>query len=161
MHTIIKILAVYLILVPIGAWLVYVWRLKTRPAQLRFVLETVVAAVIVLILAKIGSAQYDNPRPYVVAHIQPYFSASADNGFPSDHTLLGSYLAMLLWYHNRRLGWALLGVALIIGLARVAGKVHHLVDIVGAFGFSIVGVTVGIYLVRWAMKRYWPHFAAR
>jgi undecaprenyl-diphosphatase len=154
MHTLITILAQYLIIVPIVAELVFLWRLKSERDRLKFVAEGLVAAVLVLILARIGSALYNNPRPYIVAHIQPYFSASTDNGFPSDHTLLSSFLAMLIWHHNRRWGWVLLAIAVIIGLARVAGKVHHLVDIGGALAFSIVGVTAGVYLTRWVNKRY-------
>jgi len=134
----------------------YLFMLETRNARIRFVLEALVAAFFVLLLAKIGSALYDNPRPYVVAHIRPYFPASTDNGFPSDHTLLSGYLAILLWYQNKRWGWPLLAIALIVGLARVAGKAHHLVDIAGALVFAAVGVTVGVLLVRAAIRRWRP-----
>jgi membrane-associated phospholipid phosphatase len=160
MHTLIVILAQYLIAVPIIAWLVYGLRLESRGARLRFVLEAAVAAVIVVLLAKIGSALYDNPRPYIVAHIRPYFPASADNGFPSDHTLLSGYLAMLLWYRDKRWGWPLLGIAAVIGLARVAGKAHHLIDIVGALVCAAVGVSLGLYLTRRAIRRWRPQLQA-
>lgn len=154
MHALITFPAQYLILVPVVAWVGILAGLQTKSARLRFAAETVASAVFVVLLARIGSALYNNPRPYIVAHIQPYFSASTDNGFPSDHMLLSSSLAMLVWYHNRRWGWVLLAVAVIIGLARVAGKVHHLVDIVGALAFAVAGVSAGVYLTRWSFARY-------
>ena len=93
-----------------------------------------------MLLAVLGSYLFDNPRPFISDGVTPLFSSALDNGFPSDHTLLTAFLAFAVLVYSRRLGIALLILAFIVGWARVAGGVHHAVDVLGSF--AIAGVAV-------------------
>lgn len=147
MHEIVIIVAKYFLALSfLGA--LYVW-LKLNPEQKKlFILEGVVGGILAILLAVIGSKLYNDPRPFVVGHFTPYFAHGADNGFPSDHTLLTSVLAFLAMKYSKLWGWILLAVAVLIGLARVIGGVHHLADIIGSIIFAGVGVLVAQSIIR-------------
>ena len=42
------------------------------------------------------------PRPFVVQHVAPLFPRDADNGFPSDHTLLATFFAVCVFFYSRK-----------------------------------------------------------
>ena len=90
-----------------------------------------------LIIAKILRLFIYDPRPFAVEHIQPLISHIADNGFPSDHTLLTATIAVILFQFNKKLGLILFLLSFLIGLARILAKVHHLTDILGSLGIAI------------------------
>ena len=56
------------------------------------------------IIANILGRLFYNPRPFVVEHIKPLIPHTANNGFPSDHTLLVICIASVLFVYNKRLG---------------------------------------------------------
>lgn len=131
--------AQYLIVVPILAtgYLLYSLDAKTRK---QYLILLVCGGVLTILLAIVGSYLFDNPRPFISDGVTPLFSSSLDNGFPSDHALLAAFLAFAALVYSRRLGIALLALAVIIGWARVAGGVHHAVDMLGSFVFAGVAV---------------------
>lgn len=155
MHETIIIIAKYFIglsaLVALAVWL------KLSLAQKkRFVLVSIAGGGLSLGLAKIGAKLYYDTRPFVTSHLTPYFSHAADNGFPSDHTLLASFLGFIVWRYNRRAGSLLLGLAVLIGLSRVIAGVHHLSDIVGSFIFAFIGAWLANGLIRYLIKTRRP-----
>src|ERR1700704_4461652 len=129
MHEIVIIVAKYWIVIPVVASAI-VWLRLSGARKKEYVLMIVFGAMITVLLAKVGSKLFDNPRPFVVGHFKPYFAHGADNGFPSDHTLLASLLAFTMLWFSKKVGVVLCAVALLIGLARIAAGVHHLIDIV-------------------------------
>lgn len=138
MHEIIKLVAEYfLVFSVIGAALVY-YRIS-HENKVRFALLIVVGGVITLLLAKIGSLLFYDPRPFVQGHFVPILKHAVDNGFPSDHTLLAAFLAWASLVYSRKLGSILLIVAVLVGLARMAAGVHHSLDILGSFVFAAIG----------------------
>jgi undecaprenyl-diphosphatase len=102
-------------------------------------------AIIAYIFAKIGGALYYDPRPFVSQHITPLFTHAADNGFPSDHMLLSSVIAVTFLKVAPKWGIVFSIAAILIGSARVAAHVHSPIDIVGAAIFA----TLGVYLAHW------------
>lgn len=142
MHGIITFIANYALAVPIIGVVVLWLSLDSKQKKKQFLIQAIVVAVVIVLLARLGSWLYYNPRPFVVGNFAPYFPHPNNNGFPSDHTLFTSYLAFLVLSYNRKLGVLLLIVAAAIGVARVIAGVHHLIDIVGAFAIS--GMTVGV-----------------
>lgn len=108
----------------------------------------VISFPVAFIISRIVSHFFNNPRPFVVGRFVPLIAHAADNGFPSDHALLVSALAMLFWWSNRRMSLLLWVLAIAVGLSRVLVGVHHLVDIVG----SMVIVIVTFVAVRWVVK---------
>src|SRR5690348_13209583 len=80
-----------------------------------------------------GRRLINDPRPFVAGHFTPLLPHGNDNGFPSDHTLLASFLGFAILRYRRGLGAAMLFVAACIGIARIAAGIHHLEDIIGSF----------------------------
>jgi len=151
MHEIITLIAEYFIVLSIiGTGLV--WLKLTNEDKKRFIVLVIGGAIITLLLAKIGSKIFYNPRPFVVGHFTPYFQHGNDNGFPSDHTLLSSFLAFAALKYSKKTGYALLVIAILIGLSRVIAGVHHLIDIIGSILFALLGCTLAYYLI----ERFWP-----
>ncbi len=105
----------------------------------------------VYVTGLLGSALYYNPRPFVSEHITPLISHAADNGFPSDHTLLVAALASILYCYNRVLGIVVFAIAILVGASRVFAGIHHSIDIIGSLGIAIA-VTLVVY--RMARKRF-------
>lgn len=54
------------------------------------------------IIARIASYFILIPRPFVIENIQPLIAHVADNGFPSDHTLLSMTIASVIFVYNKK-----------------------------------------------------------
>ena len=141
MHAFDTIIAKYFILLAL-LLAAYAWWRLPRNLKKSYAILAIIAGVLTLLLAKIGSHIYSDPRPFVSDHVTPYFGHSTDNGFPSDHTLLAAFLAWFTIGYNRKIGWILIIVAVLIGGARVIAGVHHTIDIVGSL--VIAGIAVGL-----------------
>ena len=114
--------------------------------------ELLIFAAIVLpsayVLAKISALLYWDPRPFVVGGFVPLIPHAPDNGFPSDHTLLVSAVALVVFAFNKKVGSAFLLLALVVGFSRVLAGVHHAVDVFG----SLVFAAIAFYATkRWAL----------
>lgn len=81
---------------------------------------------------------YYNPRPFVVNNLTPLIEHSADNGFPSDHTLLVASIAVWATIFNRKLGLILWVIALTVAVSRVYVGVHHTLDVLVSILISIL-----------------------
>src|SRR6185312_131460 len=101
--TLIILSAKYLIALPVIVVLAYLllvsWAQKSR-----LILISLVAMTLSYALARVASDLYSDPRPFVVGHFKPLIDHAADNGFPSDHMLLASTIAMIVFFFNKRMG---------------------------------------------------------
>jgi len=141
MHEVVTLVAKYFVIIPLliaG----YVWLRLEQKDKLRFVLLALASGVVAVLLAKVGSKLYYDPRPFVSGHFTPYIPHASDNGFPSDHTLLSAWLGFLTLSRSRRLGALALAFAVLVGGARMIAGVHHLLDIVGSFVCAAVAVAL-------------------
>jgi undecaprenyl-diphosphatase len=121
---------------------------KSRRREL-FIFATT-TLVLAYILAKISSFLYYDPRPFVIGNFVPLIQHVADNGFPSDHMLLASTVALIVFRFKRKWGIFLFALAFIVGISRVFAGVHHLVDIFG----SIVVSVASYYIVCGLTERF-------
>ena len=64
-----------------------------------------------------------------------------DNGFPSDHATAAFALAGALLVRRRLLGGVLVGVALVLGVARIFVGVHWPSDVLAA---AVIGISTGV-----------------
>lgn len=94
------------------------------------------------ITARILSFFFYNSRPFVVENVQPLIAHVADNGFPSDHTLLASAVSAIVFAFNKKVGIALWIMTFAVGASRVLAKVHHAVDVLGSMLVVILVVLV-------------------
>ncbi len=106
------------------------------------VLFAIPALILTYLLGKLGGFIYFDPRSFVVGHFTPLISHIADNGFPSDHTLLVAGLAAVGTYWNKRMGILLWALAVLVAVARVYVGVHHPIDVIGSIIIALVAVPV-------------------
>ena len=141
--------AKYLVFVIILIAAVYAYGLPSekRKELLIFALFSLPLAYVV---AKIASALYFNPRPFVVGNFSPLIAHAADNGFPSDHTLLSAAVATAVYFFYRKLGIWLLSLSVLVGLSRVAAGVHHLLDI---FASVIIAFVTGMIVWKFRNRK--------
>ncbi len=97
------------------------------------------SAVLSIILTKLAGLCYVDPRPFTQG-VHALMEHEADNGFPSDHTVLSVTAALLCFRLNRELGVAALLLAAIVGACRVLSGVHHPVDAFAGAAIGIVAV---------------------
>lgn len=132
MDTIIKLVAKLFILIPAVVAIYFWWKVLPAKERKNGLISLVSLGILSLIIAMIAQHLYVNPRPPYKDGSTPLFQPSDYNGFPSDHTLFASVVAFWLMRYSRRLGLIMLGVALVIGWARVAAHVHHAIDVFAA-----------------------------
>ena len=136
--------AKYLIIV-IGLLALGYWLTLPRKQKTEVLVMGIITGIVALILAKAGGALFTDPRPFVSDHITPLFPYTADNGFPSDHTLLGMTVTMALLSVSRRWALNVFVLTIVVGASRVLAGVHHPIDIVGSILFGALGGVVAIY----------------
>jgi membrane-associated phospholipid phosphatase len=90
-------------------------------------------------------AVYHHPRPFVTLQV-PHLLNDSLYSFPSGHTIFMFALATGVYRVNKKLGWWLYGLGLLIGLARVAGGVHYPSDILGGMVLGIATTCCVVYI---------------
>ena len=148
--------AKYLLFVSTAIALVYFLK-QPRQKQKEILVFAAILLPLSYIVAKILSHFYFDPRPFVLGYFVPLIPHAADNGFPSDHTLLGAAIAFAVFQFNKKLGILLLFLAILVGAARVLAGVHHFTDIAG----SIIIVGLVYSLEVYANPASWRIFQER
>lgn len=150
MNTFFIFSAEYLFLLPViilgGYFFAKSWREWGRLA-----LFAIPTGLLTYLLGFVGSLLYYDPRPFVVSHFTPLISHTADNGFPSDHTLLVAAFATVGMYWNKWLGVVLWAITLLVAVSRVYVGVHHFVDVFASMVFALIAV----FVWRLIMYRLW------
>ena len=141
------------VLYVVAAAAAYVWLRASRPDKVSLAFEAVVAMVLVAVMVKVAGAVHVDPRPFVQnPTVKPLFQHPPDNGFPSDHTALATAIALVVWHYRRWVGWALVVLSVLIGLARVIAQVHHTQDIVAAIVIGLLAAWAAVVLWRRGVK---------
>lgn len=139
--------AKYLIVAPVLVAIYFVFKAKPDIRK-KLLFLAAVALPSVYATAKILSFLYSDPRPFVIGHFTPLIAHAADNGFPSDHTLLAASIAAIVTCYDRKLGIALWLIAIIIGACRIAAGIHHPIDV--AVSIAIAAT------ITWLLHHYMP-----
>ncbi len=153
MNSLIVFGANYLYLTIVIAALVYLVAVpKSRSSQV--IVAALIALPLTYVVAKIMSALYFDPRPFVVGNFIPLIPHAPDNGFPSDHTLLSAAIAAVIFAFDRKIGAFLFLIAFLVGLARVYAGVHHLTDILGSM---IIAAIVTYCVMAFLLPNVWKY----
>ena len=147
MDNIIIFCAKYLVALPVLIF-IWVWLKQSKDHKIQLAAAIIAAGIIAVIIDKITGKLYFDPRPFVSQHVKPLITHAADNGFPSEHTILATTLAGVLYFYSRRLSIATLVLAIIIGSARVAAHVHSPIDIIGGLAIGLIAAWLGQQLSR-------------
>jgi len=113
-----------------------------------------ISMVLALAINKIIGLIYFHNRPFVDNLGTLLVSHSADSSFPSDHTTFIFSIAIFLFLtlENRLVGWILLVLALLGGVARVFVGVHYPFDIVG----GVIIATISSVVIYKFQNRFQP-----
>ena len=117
--------------------------MRSRSDKLEMIAWGIVALPVMYILLIIAGAVYFDPRPFDVGHFTPLIPHAPDNGFPSDHTLLCSATASIVFFYNKKKSALLWFMTALVGASRVYTGLHHGLDIVT----SIIIAAVVSYVV--------------
>ncbi|HWZ65566.1 MAG TPA: phosphatase PAP2 family protein [Patescibacteria group bacterium] len=153
MDSIIIFCAQYLYLI-IGFIAGIYWLTLPKKQKLRMVLFGIIAMATAFAMAKFAGMFYFDPRPFVTQNIAPLFPHVADNGFPSDHTLLTATIAVIIYSASKKLGLVLMAMAIIVGLSRILAHVHSPIDIVGSLAFAVASGLLAYYLTNKLISKF-------
>ncbi|MDB5179675.1 MAG: phosphatase family protein [Candidatus Saccharibacteria bacterium] len=148
MHEIIILVAKYFIVIPIIVAIVVFIQLKDKKDKRNFAIAVIAGGIATILAARLASSLWYDPRPFVVGHFTPLISHAADNGFPSDHTLLSAFIGWTILQYSRKYGIIVLIAAALIGTARVLAGVHHVSDIIGSFVISGLVTLLVIFVMN-------------
>jgi undecaprenyl-diphosphatase len=96
------------------------------------------------IFAKLLKELFHITRPFVENNaITPLFYESGLS-FPSEHATTFASLSVVVIFLNKRIGYILLFITLLIGLSRVIIGVHYPSDIIGGF---VLGSLIGMFFI--------------
>jgi undecaprenyl-diphosphatase len=115
--------------------------------------QLVAGGILAGVLALIAGHLYYDPRPFVTHHLTPLIPHAADNGFPSDHALLTSFLAFTMLLYSKRVGIFLLIIAILVSWARVAAHIHNPRDVIASFIISAIAVAIVHLVTKWWHSR--------
>ena len=94
---------------------------------------------------------YQRPRPYVALQsVHKLISMSPGENwqsFPSGHAIFFFALATAIYFNNKKLGWSLIIISVVIGITRVFVGVHYPSDI-------IAGASLGVLTAFLIQKLY-------
>lgn len=116
------------------------------------------ALPLIYIVSRVVAQFYYDPRPFVVGHFLPLIPHEPDNGFPSDHTLLGVAMAVVIYPFSKKISMISWTLAILAGTSRVLAGVHHLIDILGSAAIAILVGLIAYQLLIVKFKNVWQIF---
>jgi undecaprenyl-diphosphatase len=128
--------------------------LLTYKQRVSLLYRALIALPLAFLSGRLLSLLVGSPRPFVVEQVTPLIDHVADNGFPSEHTLLVATVAFLIWTEHRVIGTVLAMIALLVGASRILAKVHHSIDVGGSIAIALTSVVLAYTSVEWLRKRH-------
>jgi undecaprenyl-diphosphatase len=126
-----------------------VWYLvQPRSAQIEMIAWGVVALPLMYILLVVAGMAYFDARPFVSDGVTPLILHDADNGFPSDHTLICSATSSVVFLYNKKFSALLWVMTAFVGASRVYTGIHHPLDIIASV---IMAVTVSVLVWKFVL----------
>jgi len=140
-------------LVLFGLLLIALWvwpgSLHQRRTRQRYILNAVLALTGALLTAHFLGVFFYRARPFVDHAVTLLIAHPPDASFPSDHLTVAGVLIVALWPVLGRTRWFLIGLSIVIGLARLFVGVHYPTDILGGF---VLGAAWGLLALRLAPR---------
>ncbi|MDE2399575.1 MAG: phosphatase PAP2 family protein [Patescibacteria group bacterium] len=102
-----------------------------------------IVGVITWALAYILKILVHTSRPFdILPQVHSLFPETG-HAFPSGHATFFMALAVAIFFYHKKAGYLFMFLALLIGIARIAGGVHFPIDILGGF---ILGALVAYFM---------------
>jgi len=134
---------------------------RPRTAWIRWAIAIGVTVVLAYILAQVGAAIYNDPRPFSQDHVKPLIPHAADNGFPSDHGLLAAAIVAAILLLDLRFVVVFVVLGVLVDWARVGSGIHHVIDVAGSAAFVAAGLVAGYFVAPSITRALLPRIPAR
>lgn len=123
-------------------WVVW-WFVASKRTRQNLLSSLLAGAVAWQVVNRLLKLVYYHDRPTQTLPIKEFIFHRPENSFPSDHAaFLGAIAFFFLFRKDKRIGWLLLGLAVIVSAARIAVGVHYPSDIFVGFlsGFVVAWI---------------------
>ncbi len=135
----------------LGAWAL-LFQLK-EGSRYQAYCRVLLAGLTAYMLAKLTGSIYqpELQRPFELMGVEAGASFLNNPGFPSDHVLFCTTIALAVWFETRN-KWLISAVALLallVAIGRVAALVHSPLDVIGGVVIASVGAL-------WYIQREMP-----
>lgn len=141
---------IYLVVAGVAAAALYAWYKHKKSLAWKYILALIAGLIARYIVAAAIRHFYVRPRPFIELGVSHLVNDTASS-FPSGHTIFMFAVATVVFQFNKKFGWWLFTLGLIIGIARVAAGVHYPSDILGGIALGILsGYMVNLV---WNMKK--------
>ena len=149
--SLVVIVAKYFIIIPILIF-IFVF-IKNRMQWKKIIVYALLCVIFTLIISSIAAKIYYDPRPFVSDNVTSLFPYTADNGFPSDHTMLAAATTAIILPYS--LGWGIISgiITILIGWSRVYAVLHHVIDIIGGIIIPLISALLAFYLSKFIFKK--------
>lgn len=120
-----------------------VWWVVSSHKQREILLSATLSGLVAFGIDLVWKVFVMRPRPDENLAVQEVLFRRPDTSFPSDHAAVLGGLAVLFWLKGQKLagGW-LAGLAIVVGLARIATAVHYPSDIIIGFLDGFLGAYI-------------------
>ena len=109
----------------------------------------VVPVGIAVLTSELISQAYVRQRPFVaMSGVKLLVPHSADGGMPSHHVAFMVAVAVMIYSVDRKMGYILLSVTLISGIARVSAGIHYPSDILAGAILGWIIPTIYLRLIK-------------
>ncbi len=138
----------YVLITALAAVLLGLWfmgDLAARDGHQKALFGSIAAVVLGNGLIKLLNLVYYRHRPFAFEPVRLLFYRPSDSSFPSNATMVGFAMAMVVWYTNRKAGLLMVGLSATLGLVRIVGGVHFPSDVLGG---ALIGAGAGYVVVR-------------
>jgi len=133
-----------LVLSVFGLWFVGT-SAATRERNQRAVLSAALSMITANLVVKALNLVVYRFRPFAFHQVNLLFYYPSDSSFPSNAASVGFSIATAVWLSNRKVGWWLYALAILLAVARVCGGVHYPADIIGG---ALIAMGCAYIIVR-------------
>lgn len=107
--------------------------------------RVLMAGLTAFLVAKLLATLYQpaGMRPFELMGVAPGAAYLNNPGFPSDHALFVTSIAIAVWFETRQktLSLILAGLVVLVGIGRVLALVHTPFDVFGGILVALIGAT--------------------
>jgi undecaprenyl-diphosphatase len=139
------------VLILVGAY--FLWRLRGWRQRIFGAIEIALAVLLGDVLINTAIRHfYHHLRPFAALNFVPLIlNETPNNSFASGHMAILFAMSTVIFCLNRKWGSWLLGLSLIVGIARVYVGIHWPFDIIGG---ALIGIISGVIVHR-LVRKYW------
>mgnify|MGYP003625653349 CR=1 FL=1 len=122
--------------------LIFLWLWGNTP-QRNLTLKLCLVALLALGTNQLISLLWQHPRPFVMGIGHSWLNHAPDSSFPSDHvTIFALTSIVLLFEKERKWGFTILLLGLLVAWARISLGVHYPLDMIGAVVISLISYVI-------------------